>query len=81
MAVLDLNLSPRITKILGAVRHLTIDERIVLAKLVLDTVIADEVDEAEDWQALGLKAFAAEWDNPDDMIYDDWRTLYGIQSG
>jgi predicted RNase H-like HicB family nuclease len=81
MAILDLSLSPRITKILGVARHLTVDERIVLARLLLDTVIAGEVDDAEDWQAMGLNAFAGEWDNPDDMIYDNWRTLYGIQPG
>lgn len=81
MAVLDMDLSPRITRILGAARHLTINERIVLARLLLDTIIADDVDDAEDWQAMGLHAFATEWDNPDDMIFDNWRatptdTLY-----
>ena len=81
MAVLDLNLSPRITRILGVARHLTINERIVLAKLLLDTIIVGDADDGEDWQAMGLHAFATEWDNPDDVIYDDWRTLYGIQPG
>jgi hypothetical protein len=32
----------------------------------------------EDWQALGLAAFEAEWDNPDDAIYDNWRQAYGV---
>jgi hypothetical protein len=34
--------------------------------------------ELEDWQALGLKAFEAGWDNPDDAVYDNWREAYGV---
>jgi amino-acid N-acetyltransferase len=43
-------------------------------------VINDEelaADEA-DWQALSLSRFAAEWDNPEDEIYDNWRDHYDV---
>jgi hypothetical protein len=78
MTVLDIELSPRITKVLGEVRQFTVEERIVLAKLLLDSIIAGDAEDAADWQSLGLKMFEADWDNPDDAIYDDWRSLYGI---
>jgi hypothetical protein len=32
----------------------------------------------EGWQTLGLAAFEAGWDNPDDAVYDDWRQAYGV---
>ena len=34
-----------------------------------------------DWQAMSLSAFEADWDNPEDAIYDDWRTHYGLEEG
>ncbi len=34
-----------------------------------------------DWQAMSLSAFEADWDNPEDAIYDDWRTRYGLEEG
>jgi hypothetical protein len=76
MTVLELDLSQRVTKVLDMVRHFTVNERIVLAKLLLDTVVAGDAEESTDWQSLGLSAFEAEWDNPSDAIYDDWRSLY-----
>jgi predicted DNA-binding antitoxin AbrB/MazE fold protein len=38
------------------------------------------VDEASDegWRDLGLSRLEAEWDNPEDAIYDNWRELYGV---
>ncbi len=27
---------------------------------------------------LGMGRLEAAWDNPQDAIYDDWRTLYGV---
>ena len=75
MTVLELDLSQRVTKVLDMVRHFTVNERIVLAKLLLDTVVAGDAEESTDWQSLGLSAFEAEWDNPSDAIYDDRRSL------
>lgn len=34
-----------------------------------------------DWQHLGLAHFAEGWDNPEDAVYDDWRTHYGVDTG
>jgi hypothetical protein len=31
-----------------------------------------------DWHNLSLSAFETEWDNDEDVIYDNWRQLYGI---
>ena len=81
MTVLELDRSQRVATVLNMVRHFTVNERIVLAKLLLETVVAGEAEESADWQSLGLKAFEAEWDNPSDAIYDDWRTLYGVPAG
>ncbi len=30
------------------------------------------------WSHLSAAAFNEDWDNPEDAIYDNWRTLYGI---
>ena len=27
---------------------------------------------------LGMRRLEEEWDNPEDAIYDDWRTHYGV---
>lgn len=72
-------LSPRVTQVFDVVRNFSVNERIVLAKLLLDTIVAGDIEDAADWQSLGLKALEEDWDNPDDAIYDDWRMLYGVQ--
>jgi hypothetical protein len=38
----------------------------------------DEKALEQEWQALSLAAFERDWDNEEDAIYDNWRTLYGI---
>jgi len=68
--------SPRVTEVLDITRRFTADERLVLAKLLLDSIISRESDEEAEWQRVGLVAFERDWDNPDDAVYDDWRTLY-----
>ena len=60
------------------INRLTARERILLAKLLLDSVVAAEVNDEMDWQQLSLTAFEADWDNPDDAIYDNWRELYNV---
>jgi hypothetical protein len=42
---------------------------------------AEETAEKEAWQELGMSRLEAEWDNPEDAIYDNWRELYGPQGG
>lgn len=33
------------------------------------------------WMRLSAPAFDADWDNPEDAIYDDWEQLYGLSKG
>lgn len=33
------------------------------------------------WAQLSAPAFDADWDNPEDAIYDDWEKLYGLSKG
>lgn len=62
-------------------KQLTRMERLTLAKLLLDSILSSEPDEASDWMALGLAAFEKEWDNPEDAIYDNWREHYDVSAG
>jgi hypothetical protein len=78
MTALPLAATPRITELLNIVMRLTITERLLLARLLLDSVLTKEIDEEADWHNLSLSAFEAEWDNEEDAIYDNWRQLYGI---
>ena len=34
--------------------------------------------ETETWRALSQDAFARDWDNEKDAVYDRWRQLYGV---
>jgi hypothetical protein len=80
MAIPNRRISPRITEVFSAAKHLTAEERLVLATLLLDSVLANETLDETDWRNLGLTSFENDWDNPDDAIYDNWRELYGVQS-
>lgn len=33
------------------------------------------------WTHLSAPAFDADWDNPEDAIYDDWKKLYSLSKG
>jgi len=81
MALLDTALTPRVTQVLQRARQFSATERLALAKLLLDSLLAAEIDEEADWSALSLVAFEKDWDNADDAIYDNWREQYGVQSG
>lgn len=48
----------------------------LIQSAVHDFLHEANVDSA-DWQALGLKAFEAGWDNAEDAVYDNWREAYG----
>lgn len=78
MTALPSAVTPRITELLNIVMRLTITERLLLARLLLDSVLTKEIDEDADWHNLSLSTFEAEWDNDEDAIYDNWRQLYGI---
>ena len=76
MAMLTGNASSQMNQAWQIINRLNAQEKIVLAKLLLDSVVAAEAGDEADWQRLSLSAFEAEWDNPDDAIYDNWRELY-----
>ncbi len=63
--------SLKASEIFRQIEHLSVIERLTLAKLLLDSVLSSDWTEA-DWMALGLDAFQKDWDNPEDAIYDNW---------
>jgi hypothetical protein len=50
----------------------------LIQRLIEAFLTDDERADAADWQVLGLSAFEAEWDNPEDAVYDRWREHYGV---
>lgn len=78
MTALNLAPTPQIAEVLTVAARLTLTERLLVARFLLDSVLAKESDEEADWQQLGLNAFEREWDNEADAIYDNWRELYGV---
>ena len=72
------NMSDRVNQTWKIVRKLNKQERLMLAKALLDSVVEPTLDEESDWHELSLVAFATDWDNPDDAIYDNWREHYGV---
>ena len=78
MTWLNLTVTPRVTAALRAVQRLTVTERLVLARLLLDSVLTNEVEDEADWSSLSWAAFERDWDNPEDAVYDNWRELYGV---
>ena len=70
--------TPQIAEVLMVAGSLTLTERLLVARLLLDSVLSKEINEEADWQNLSLSAFATEWDNEEDAIYDNWREIYGV---
>jgi excisionase family DNA binding protein len=33
------------------------------------------------WTAMSQDAFAKDWDNAEDAVYDNWREIYGVPPG
>lgn len=81
MTVANFPTTERIAEVLTVADRLTSAERLIVARWLLDSVLTKEVDDEADWQELSLTAFAKDWDNEEDAIYDDWRTHYGIPAG
>ena len=69
---------PRVAKVFDGARRLTTVERLALAKLLLESVMADELDDETNWSAMSLDTFQRDWDNAEDAIYDNWKELYGL---
>ena len=79
MTVSTMTSTPKVVGIYESVRRPTSQERLMLARLLLDSVLSEEVDDHADWTALGFfRSFEQDWDNPEDAIYDQWRVLYGL---
>ncbi len=80
MLAIDTVATPKVTAVLNAGLGLTTTERLLVARLLLDSVLMNEIDEETDWQQLGLASFEKDWDNEEDAIYDNWRELYGVSA-
>lgn len=78
MTTMNVTTTPQIAEVLHIAARLTLTERLLVARLLLDSVLTKEIDEETDWQQLSLKGFEADWDNEEDAIYDNWRELYGV---
>ena len=62
---------------------LELDQPLALAEgteVAIDIHLAEEAQEAEqqEWAELGMQRLEAEWENPEDAVYDDWKKLYGV---
>lgn len=78
MTMLNGAISPRVTEVLSVVRRFSTQERLVLAKLLLDSIVTNEGEDEADWHQMSLATFEQDWDNEEDAIYDHWRELYGV---
>lgn len=74
-------MTPQLASVFSLSKRLPPQERFMLAKLLLDTLITNEAADALDWMKLGLASFEADWDNPDDAVYDNWQEHYGVSAG
>lgn len=74
-------ITPTIKRVLPLVQGFSAQERIALARWLLDSVLEDEEQIEADWMKMGLSSFEKDWDNPEDAIYDNWRIHYGISAG
>ena len=78
MTILNIAAMPQVAEVLTVAGRLTVNERLLVARVLLDSVLRQTIDDETDWQNLSLASFEAEWDNEEDAIYDNWRELYGI---
>lgn len=69
---------PQVAEIFSGVERLTTAERLVLAKLLLESVLTGEPSDEANWSAMRLDSFQRDWDNAEDAIYDNWRELYTV---
>jgi len=69
---------PQVAEVFDGARRLTTVERLALAKLLLESILASEPDDETNWSAMSLDTFQKDWDNAEDAIYDNWKELYGV---
>ena len=67
-------------RVRGRYRNQTVELAVPLSleegtEIEIEILISDE--DAATWQELGMNRLEAEWDNPEDAIYDNWKELYG----
>ena len=79
--MLSSTISPQLTKVLKESEKLTKNERLLLTRLLLDSLLSDDALEEKEWRNLGLRAFQRDWDNEEDAIHDEWREYYGVSEG
>jgi len=63
---------PQVAEVFDGARRLTTVERLALAKLLLESILASEPDDETNWSAMSLDTFQKDWDNAEDAIYDNW---------
>jgi len=76
----ELTIPPRVARVFNIAKGFTESERLVLAKLLLDSLAVNKATDENDWNNMSLVAFEKEWDNPDDSVYDNWRELYRVSA-
>lgn len=72
----ELETESKLVQVFDKATRLTATERLMLAKLLLESVLGESHD--EDWLAMSLATFQRDWDNAEDAIYDNWKELYGV---
>jgi hypothetical protein len=77
--------SPNMIRATGRYRNqkLELDQPLNLregANVIVEIQPVTEGEEVQ-WSELGMSRLEEEWDNSEDAIYDDWRTLYGVPPG
>jgi hypothetical protein len=50
----------------------------LLRRRTQEPIVRDAEAEERDWAAGAATAFARDWDNSDDAIYDNWREHYHV---
>ena len=78
MGVAVRTVPPQVAEIFSGAKRLTTVERLALAKLLLESILAGESADEADWSTMSLDTFQRDWDNAEDAIYDNWRELYGV---
>ena len=74
----------KLERILEESRALPGEERLRLARLLLDTLVVDPNaarSDTRNWIALGLSHLQEDLDNEEDAIYDNWREHYHVPNG
>jgi len=78
MNVVTHTVPPRVAELFSGANQLTPVERLALANLLLESVLAGEASDEANWSAMSLDTFQGDWDNAEDAIYDNWKELYGV---